>query len=72
MTEQIESWVEQELAELQFGDQRLDQRAKRIVSDLSRNPPGSIPQISGSWTATKAAYDFFANARVQHSEIVGA
>lgn len=72
MAEPMANWVEGELAELKLGDKRLDQRAKRIVSDFSRNPPGSIPQISGSWAATKAAYDFLANETVTHGEIVAA
>lgn len=72
MAEPIATWVESELTDLQLGDKRLDRRAQRIVSELSRNPSGSIPQISGSWAATKATYDFLANETVKHSAVVAA
>lgn len=65
-------WVEAELATVELGDKRLNERAKQIVDDLHRNPSGSIPQISGGWSATKSAYDFFANEQVEYTALIEA
>ena len=65
-------WSKADLADLRLGDKRLARRAQRIVDDLSKNPGGSIPQISGDWAATKAAYDFFANDEVDPRQLIEA
>ncbi len=57
------SWAAQELATARLGDARLNQRLVRIVADKLANPTASIPQASGSWTATKATYRFLASAQ---------
>src|ERR1051325_5434724 len=55
------TWAAQELATADFGDARLTKRLVRIVADKLANPTASIPQASGSWAATKAAYNFFSS-----------
>jgi hypothetical protein len=57
-------WAAQELATASFGDVRLSKRLVRIVADKLANPTASIPQASGDWAATKAAYRFFASEQV--------
>jgi hypothetical protein len=56
-------WAAQELATACLGDARLTKRLVRIVADKLANPTASIPQASGSWTATKATYRFLASAQ---------
>jgi hypothetical protein len=57
-------WAARELATAAFGDRRLTQRLIRLVSDKLANPTASIPQASGDWAATKAAYRFLASPLV--------
>lgn len=65
-------WVDKELATVELGDKRLNERAKQIVDDLQKNPGGSIAQISNGWSATKSAYDFFANQQVEYAALIEA
>jgi Transposase DNA-binding/Transposase Tn5 dimerisation domain len=62
-------WAAQELATAKFGDARLSKRLIRIVADKLINPTASIPQASGGWAATKAAYRFFASKQVSADAI---
>ena len=63
------SWITEELASLSLGDKRLDGRAHKILSQLSRNPTDSIP-VACSWAGEmKAAYRFFDNDHVSEEKI---
>jgi hypothetical protein len=62
-------WVIEELARLSLGDKRLNARAKKILSQLSRNPTDSIPVACSSAAETKAAYRFFDNEQVSAEKI---
>lgn len=53
--------VEREFASLDLGDERLNRRAKRMVSRLLRAPAASIPVACGSRSETKAAYRFLSS-----------
>ena len=72
-------WIEQELAEAELGDKRLDARLKTLVSALAAAPQASLPQACGGQAATKAAYRFLSNEQVtpqsirdaQHSAVLG-
>ena len=64
-----QTWAAQELATARLGDVRLTKRLVRIVADKLANPTASIPQASGSWTATKATYRFLASAQVSTDRI---
>lgn len=59
------SWVEEELAQVDLGDARLDRRLKTVVRQLAEPPAQSVPQACGSVAAAKAAY------RLWDSEAVG-
>jgi hypothetical protein len=63
------AWAAQELATASFGDARLTKRLIRIVGDKLTNPIASLPQASGDWAATKAAYRFFASSKVSADAI---
>ena len=54
-------WVEQEMQYLVLGDERLEERARKIIRDFSQNPTASIPEFCGDWATTKAAYEFYKN-----------
>lgn len=58
------SWAEKELATARLPDARLNKRLIRLVEDLAAQPNASVPQASGSWAATKAAYNLWASKRV--------
>jgi len=62
-------WAAEELATATFGDARLSKRLVRIVANKLTNPTASIPQASGDWAATKAAYRFFASPQVSADAI---
>ena len=61
VTQPQEDWVEQEMSDLILGDKRLEARACKIIRDFSQKPTASIPEFSGDWAATKAAYEFYKN-----------
>ena len=46
---------------LELGEERLEKRLLKIISDFSQKPTASIPEFCGDWAATKAAYAFFKN-----------
>jgi transposase-like protein/transposase Tn5 family protein len=58
-------WAALELRHLHLGDQRLNRRLVKMVDDFLARPEASVPQAAGDWAATKAAYRFWSNDRVQ-------
>ena len=64
-----QEWAAQELATARFGDARLTKRLAHIVADKLANPTASIPQASGDWAATNAAYRFVASKQVSTDAI---
>ncbi len=63
------SWAMEELATLSLGDERLNKRAQKILSQLSHNPTDSIPVACQGAAETKAAYRFFDNEKVSSEKI---
>jgi Transposase DNA-binding/Transposase Tn5 dimerisation domain len=55
--------------QVRLGDKRLDARFLKIVDDFSKDPTASIPEASGGWAASKAAYRFFDNPGVRPDDI---
>lgn len=53
------NWIEEEVAHIDLGDRRLNNRLVSIIADFSATPEGSIPQASGSRNAATATYRFF-------------
>jgi hypothetical protein len=66
----MEKWVLEEFASISLGDERLNRRAERILSNLSSHPSGSIPTACNGWAETKAAYRFLDNAKVNSKAIL--
>jgi Transposase Tn5 dimerisation domain/Transposase DNA-binding/Transposase DDE domain len=60
----IADWVAEEMAAADLRDQRLNQRLKRILSDLAQHPTLSIPAACNGYAETAAAYRFFDNDKV--------
>jgi hypothetical protein len=69
---QDRSWVEAETAGLDFGDERLEERLRKMLGDFGAQPGASIPQASGDWAATKGAYRCLDHEEVVADEILGA
>jgi hypothetical protein len=65
------AWVERELADCEFKDERLGKRFRSLLSQLSARPGDSIPLVCQDWANTKAAYRFLDNDRVSEAEILG-
>jgi hypothetical protein len=62
-------WSSLELCHVDLGDLRLNRRLVKLVDDLLNTPEASVPQASGDWAATKAAYRFWDNPRVNPHDI---
>ena len=67
---EIGSWLEREIAGCQFQDVRHGKRFRTLVEQLSGQIGGSIPFACQDWAATKAAYRFLSNARVEEGKIL--
>jgi len=66
----MEAWVEQELAGGAFPDQRLKTRLGRLLGDLGERVGGTLPMACQDWAATKAAYRFLSNDRIDEGVIL--
>lgn len=55
-----------------LGDKRLNKRFSQLITQFMRKPTASIPQASGNWKNTKAAYRFFSNESVSPEKILRA
>jgi len=64
------SWVRQEFAGADLGDERLNQRLSALAEDFSAQPEASIPKATGSWGQACAAYRFFDNGKVTMDNIL--
>ena len=62
-------WVAEELVNLSLNDKRLNNRAHKVLYQLSGNPTDSIPAACSSAAETKAAYRFFDNKNVSAEKI---
>jgi hypothetical protein len=62
-------WSALELRHVDLGDRRLNRRLVKPVDDLLKAPEASVPQASGDWPATKAAYRLRDNPRVDPDDI---
>lgn len=65
-------WAHREFDSFNVGDPRIKKRLIQVTEDFVAAPQANIPQASGSWPRTKAAYRFFSNEKVSETEILGA
>ncbi|PZS05612.1 MAG: IS4 family transposase [Candidatus Chloroheliales bacterium] len=63
-------WGVEELATLNLGDERRNQRLRLLVSQLAPQPAASLPQALPDQAALKAAYRFFDNTGFEEQDII--
>ena len=66
----MDVWVQRELDGCEFPDQRLKSRLGNLLTELGRRIGQTLPTACQDWAATKAAYRFFSNPRVDESIIL--
>src|SRR4051795_6411614 len=66
----MDAWVNRELGDGSFPDRRLKARLGKLLGDLGRRIGGTVPMACQDWAATKAAYRFFSNPRVDEGVIL--
>ena len=64
-----QEWGEDELATVDLGDQRRNDRAELIVQRFAEKPGGSIPSVSEDHAEAKAIYRFLSNPAVEPDAI---
>ncbi|MBF0423787.1 MAG: IS4 family transposase [Magnetococcales bacterium] len=62
--------LKDEIAGIDLGDKRLNQRACAIIEQLGRQPSNSIPSAIGGWSETKSAYNLLANEDINAQKIL--
>ena len=55
------NWAELEFANVDLGDERLNNRLIKIADKFAEAPESPINQACGDWSSVKAAYRFFKN-----------
>jgi hypothetical protein len=66
----MDAWVDREVDGGDFPDRRLRARLGKLLGDLGRRIGGTLPAVCQDWAATKAAYRFFSNPRVDEGVIL--
>lgn len=64
------SWAAEEFKDIDLGDRRLNKRTALLAERLAANPLASIPQASGGWAETQAAYRFLAQDEIEWEDIL--
>ena len=59
-----------ELETIDLGDQRLNERSRRVLADLGAQPGLSIPAACGGWAETKGAYRLFDHEQVTAQQVL--
>ena len=60
----MSEWHEEELAEVDLGDERLNRRAVQVLGSFGKQPSRSIPGSCQSWSETVAVYRLLRHKRV--------
>jgi hypothetical protein len=66
----IAPWVKEEMAVVDLGDERLDDRAVTLLSALGNRPNLSIPAACRGRAEMQAAYRFFDNDKVTFEKVL--
>ena len=64
-------WIEDELAGIDLGDERLNKRCGRVLERLAADPQASINGACHGWAETHAAYQFFDHDAVDEHQSPG-
>jgi hypothetical protein len=65
-------WIEEELREIDLGDERLNRRCGQVLERLAADPQASVNAACNGWAETHAAYEFFKNRKVDEHKILAA
>ncbi len=63
-------WIEEDFAEIDFGDKRLVKRFKDILCQFFKKAQSNISSIFDSWASIKACYRFFDNKKIKAEDIL--
>jgi hypothetical protein len=66
------SWADEELGAVNFGDERLHRRSRKVLERLAEQPMFSIPSACNGWAEIQAAYRFFDNEKVSADKVLSA
>lgn len=66
----MDAWIGDELNGCELGDRRLDQRMSKMLEDMFKRIGKPIPLACQDWAATKAAYRFLDNPKVNEAAIL--
>lgn len=69
LTQDVKEWAAQQWGAAELGDKRRTARAVTIGAQLVANPGAQLPEQTGSWKDTKAAYRLLNEADVTHQEL---
>jgi hypothetical protein len=69
-TSSTKTWVDDEVADCDFRDARLQRRFRMLLTQIGSDVGQSIPLVCQDWANTKAAYRFFSNDRVSEVDIL--
>jgi hypothetical protein len=69
LTQDVNEWAAQQWGAAQLGDKRRTARAITVGAQLTANPAAQLPEQTGSWKDTKAAYRLLNEADVTHKEL---
>ena len=65
------AWVQEEMATVDLGHKRRNERLKRLLGDLAAMPAASIPAaVGGGRAEMEAAYRLFANEAVEFEAVL--
>lgn len=65
-----QEWAAKELAGIDLGDARLNQRSLTLLDRLADKPTASIPHACNGWAETQAAYRFLAQEDIGWKDIL--
>jgi len=66
----MDAWIDHEINGCAFADSRLRKRFYKVLQRLSQGVGRSLPLACQDWAATKAAYRFLDNPRVDEGTIL--
>jgi len=66
----MDDWLDREIDLAVFPDARLGKRFRSLLKDIAERMGNPLPFACQDWAATKAAYRFFDNPRIDESAIL--
>lgn len=69
LTQDVKEWAAQQWGAVHLGDERRTARAITLGAQLAANPAAQLPEQTGSWKDTKAAYRLLNTEEVTPTEL---